>query len=81
MTTVGRWLAAFGRFWLEFLFGDSLLLFPATLAIVGVAFALRHQRTAAIVVVPLLLVGLIAFAAYLGRQRAPRPGPGEGEGG
>lgn len=70
MTSIARWASAFGRFWLDFLFGDSPVLFPATLAIVGVAFGLRHDRVEAVITVPLLVIGLIVATAYLGRRKA-----------
>ena len=70
---VTRWARAFGRFWLDFLFGDSPVLFPGTLVIVGVAFALRHDRLAAVVTVPLLVIGLIVGTAYLGRRKPTEP--------
>lgn len=77
MVAVARWARAFGRFWLDFLFGDSPVLFPATLLIVGVAFALRHDRLAAVVTVPLLVIGLIVGTAYLGRSKPDRERPAE----
>jgi hypothetical protein len=70
MVAVARWARAFGRFWFDFLFGDSPVLFPATLAIVGVAFALHHDRPAAVVMVPLLVIVLIVGSAYLGRRKS-----------
>ena len=71
----GRALHGFGHFWIDFLFGDSPILAPATLAIVGVAFALRHDRAAAVALVPMLVVLLLGTTAYLGRRR-PGPSPG-----
>lgn len=66
---VARTLRSFGRFWLDFLFGDSAVLFPGTLVVVGVAFALRHDRVAAVIAVPVLVIGLIVGTAYLGRRK------------
>ena len=71
---VTRWARAFGRFWLDFLFGDSPVLFPATLVIVAVAFALRHHRLAAVIAVPVLVIVLIVGTAYLGRKKPAQPG-------
>ncbi len=69
MATVARLARAFGRFWLDFLFGDSPVLFPATLLVVGVAFALHRDLAAAVVTVPLLVIGLLAGTVYFGSQR------------
>ena len=73
-----KWVRSFGRFWIDFLFGDSAVLFPGTLVVVGVAFALRHDRVAAVIAVPLLVIGLIVGTAYLGRRK-PAAGDPPGE--
>jgi hypothetical protein len=65
-----RVLRAFGRFWVDFLFGDSIVLAPATLLILGIAFALRHHGVVAVVVVPVLVAALIGATAFQGRRRA-----------
>lgn len=75
MAAAARWVRTFGRFWFDFLFGDSPVLFPATLVIVAIAFALRHHRLAAVIVVPLLVIGLIVGTAFLGRRKPARPEP------
>jgi hypothetical protein len=66
---------AFGRFWWDFLIGDTPDLFVAVLVIVGAAFALRHDRTAAIVVLPLLAIIALAASTYRGRRRTPADQP------
>ena len=62
-------LKTFGRFWWEFLVGDTPDLFVAVLVIVGVAFALRHYRAVAVVVLPLLAVAALLVSPYRGRRR------------
>jgi hypothetical protein len=58
---------AFGRFWIDFLVGDTPELFVVALVIVGVAFALSSQRIAATVVLPLLAFGAVVWSAARGR--------------
>jgi len=70
MAMLARGARAFGHFWVDFLLGDSPILAPATLIIVGVAYGLRHERIAAIIVVPLLVVTLIGATAFFGRRRS-----------
>jgi hypothetical protein len=79
MATIARWLRTFGHFWFDFLFGDSPVLFPATLVVVAVAFELRHHRLAAVISVPLLVIALIVGTAYLGRTKSAQPGTGEAD--
>jgi hypothetical protein len=79
MAAIARWLRAFGHFWFDFLFGDSPVLFPATLVVVAVAFGLRHHRLAAVISVPLLVIALIVGTAYLGRTKSAQPGTGEAD--
>ncbi|MBO0714593.1 MAG: hypothetical protein J2P59_07535 [Acidimicrobiales bacterium] len=67
--TVTRAVSAFGRFWWDFLIGDTPELFVATLVVIGVAFGLRHERWVAVAVVPALAVGFLLASAYRGRRR------------
>jgi hypothetical protein len=69
VTAVRHHLRAFGRFWWEFLVGDTPELFVAVLVIVGASFALRADRTAAIVVLPALAVAALVVSAFRGRTR------------
>jgi hypothetical protein len=69
-SVVVRALKAFGRFWWEFLVGDTPDLFVATLIIIGVAFALRGHRVAGAVVLPLLAIVMLLASTYRGRRRA-----------
>jgi hypothetical protein len=67
MTTVQRGLRAFGRFWLDFLVGDTPELFVATLVVVGVALALASLHVLSIVVVPAVAVVAVVWSAARGR--------------
>ena len=67
-----RWVKAFGRFWWDFLVGDTPELFATMLVVVGVAFALRHFRLADVVALPLLTAVALAASAWRGRVR-PHP--------
>jgi hypothetical protein len=63
---VTRLLKGFGRFWWDFLVGDTPELFIAALVIIGVTALLSetgHFNAAAIVVLPVLAV--LALAASL----------------
>ncbi len=42
MSAVGRWLRALGRFWWQFLVGDTPEVAVGVLGIVGLSFALEH---------------------------------------
>lgn len=66
---IGRAASAFGRFWWDFLIGDTPELFVATLVVIGVAFGLRDHRWVAVTVVPLLAVGFLLASAYRGRRK------------
>ncbi len=72
MSAVRRGLVAFGRFWWEFLVGDTPELFLATVVIVGAALALRHDRTAALVLLPALTVVALTASVFRGRRRTVR---------
>ncbi|MCU1490258.1 MAG: hypothetical protein JWM85_1663 [Acidimicrobiaceae bacterium] len=66
---IRRGFVAFGRFWWDFLIGDTPELFVGALVVIGVAFALRHERAAAVVTVPLLIVLVLGLSTYRGRLR------------
>jgi hypothetical protein len=72
MEAVGRALRAFGHFWVDFLVGDTPELFVAMLVLVGLAFALRHDRVAAIVLLPVLAAAALVGSAWRGRKRPAR---------
>jgi hypothetical protein len=64
-----RWLSAFGRFWWDFLIGDTPELFFAVLIVIGLAFALHHERVAGIIVVIVAAVGFLSVSTWRGRKR------------
>jgi hypothetical protein len=66
---ITRSATAFGRFWWDFLIGDTPELFVATLVVIGLAVALHHERIVAIVVVPVAVIGFLALSTWRGRLR------------
>jgi hypothetical protein len=75
--TLARWVKAFGHFWWDFLVGDTPELFVAMLVLVGIAFALRHDRVAAVVTLPLLAIVALLASAWRGRVRTRKRRPAE----
>ena len=69
---VRRGLVAFGRFWLDFLVGDTPELFVATIVLVALALLLRHERAAAMVVLPGVAALSVLGSAFRGRRRAAK---------
>ncbi len=69
---VRRSLVAFGRFWWDFLVGDTPELFVGMLVVVGVVVLLVHlgARDAAIGVAPALVIALLVGSSLRGRQGA-----------
>ena len=75
-----RWLAAFGRFWWEFLLGDTPELFVGVIVAVGAVALLAHAGAAHRGVVRVLTVGalpvlvIVVLGASLRRaRRSARP--------
>lgn len=66
---VASYAQAFGRFWWEFLVGDTPELFLATVLIVGLALALHPERILAIAVVLVAAVGSLGLSTWRGRVR------------
>lgn len=66
-----RGVRAFGRFWWEFLVGDTPELALATLVVVGIAFGLAPVRLAAVIVVPAIVILAVVVSAARGRS-SPR---------
>lgn len=66
---VVRSARAFGRFWWDFLIGDTPELFMATLAVIALAEALHHERVVGIVVVLLAVVGFLGLSTWRGRKQ------------
>lgn len=71
MSVISKWLGAFGRFWWDFLVGDTPELFVAVLAVIGVAFALHRDRTAGVLLVIAAVVVFLAVSTWRGRTRRP----------
>ncbi len=69
---LARWTKSFGHFWWDFLVGDTPELFLAMLALVGIAFGLRHDRIADVVTLPLLAIVALVGSAWRGRVRVKR---------
>ncbi len=65
-----RWLKAFGRFWWEFLVGDTPELFVATVLILGVTAVLAKtvSTTAAWVTMPILVIFALVVSVWRGRK-------------
>jgi len=62
-----RWLTAFGRFWWEFLIGDTPELFVGAVAVVGVLALLSLNpglRTAAALLAPVLVAGVLTASIW-----------------
>jgi hypothetical protein len=68
---LARGLRAFGRFWWEFLVGDTPELFVATLVVVGVAFVLAPLHVLPVIVVPAVAVLALVVSAARGRRARP----------
>lgn len=64
-----RWLVAFGRFWWDFLVGDTPELFAGGVVAVGAAAALAAAGARAWAVAVLPVVVLLALAVSLHRAR------------
>ncbi|HXZ83422.1 MAG TPA: hypothetical protein VED84_06740 [Acidimicrobiales bacterium] len=65
-----RLAVGFGRFWWDFLIGETPELFVGTLLIVGAAFLLRHDRAAGLTAVMLLVVVFLVASTYRGRDKS-----------
>lgn len=69
MRAIARGARSFGHFWWDFLVGDTPELFVAMLFLVGIAFALRHERLAAVVLLPVLAAAALLGSTWRGRVR------------
>ena len=66
------WLTAFGRFWWEFLIGDTPELFVGVVAIIGTLALIcldPHLRTVAAYLAPVLVSGVLAASLYRAVRR------------
>ena len=73
-----RWAAAFGRFWWDFLVGDTPELLVGGVVAVSVAALLVHGVSGGAVAVgalPALVIGLLALSTWRARARARADGP------
>ncbi len=67
MTLVKRLVVGFGRFWWEFLIGETPELFVGAAAVVGLValLCLDHTlRTACAVILPVLVMGLLGLSVW-----------------
>jgi hypothetical protein len=69
--TVARALQTFGRFWWDFLVGDTPELAVGALAVIGLAAALAGLGVAAAVLLPLAVVALLAVSVRRGARHDP----------
>ena len=68
-----RWAAAFGRFWWEFLIGDTPELFVGAVAVVAVVALVCVRpgaRTLAAYLLPLLVTTVLALSVWKASRRA-----------
>ena len=66
------WTRAFGRFWWDFLIGDTPELFIGVVAIIGVLALISLKpglRTLAAFLAPVLVVGVLTASAYRAARR------------
>jgi hypothetical protein len=68
---LARAIRAFGRFWWDFLIGDTPELALATGVIVAVAFLVAGPTIAGAIVLPLLAAAFLLVSSLRGRRRAP----------
>jgi hypothetical protein len=74
-----RALVAFGRFWWDFLVGDTPELLVGAAVAVGLAALVVHTVGARAVVIgtlPLLVIGILTLSTHRARSRARRSGGG-----
>lgn len=74
-----RALVAFGRFWWDFLVGDTPELLVGSLVALGIVALLRHDVDVRVVVVgalPVLVVVILTLSSLRGRSRTRRPRSG-----
>jgi len=66
------WTRAFGRFWWEFLIGDTPELFVGAMAIIGVLALISLKpglRTFAALLAPVLVAGVLTASVYRAARR------------
>lgn len=65
-----RAIVAFGRFWWDFLVGDTPEFAVATVVIVALAYAVQRERTVGVILLPVVALGSVALSAAWARRRA-----------
>ena len=68
---VVRGVKAFGKFWWDFLIGDTPEFALATGIIVALAFLIDGQRLVGVILLPLLAAAFLLVSTLRGRRRAP----------
>ncbi len=68
---VVRGVKAFGKFWWDFLVGDTPELFLATGIIVALAFLIDGQHLVGVILLPLVAAAFLLASTLRGRRRAP----------
>ena len=71
-SVVFRWTRAFGRFWWEFLIGDTPELFVGVVAVIGVLALISLKpglRTFAAFLAPVLVAGVLTASVYRAARR------------
>ena len=70
-----RWVGAFGRFWWDFLIGDTPELFAGVVVVLGILALLCLRpglRTAAALAAPVLVAGVLTASVHrAARRRGP----------
>jgi len=69
--SVVGWVVAFGRFWWDFLVGDTPELALATGVIVALAFLIDGERLVGAILLPLLAAAFLLVSTLRGRRRSP----------
>jgi hypothetical protein len=67
-SVIAKGLRAFGRFWWDFVIGDTPELALATGVIIAVAFILAGSRWLGAILLPLLAAGFLFVSALRGRR-------------
>ena len=66
------WIRAFGRFWWDFLIGDTPELFVGAVAVIGLLALISLKpglRTVAAVLAPVLVAGVLTASVYRAARR------------
>jgi len=69
MKVLERGLRSFGRFWWEFLVGDTPELFVGVLIIVAAALLLRNHHLAAVILLPAMTIVFLLASVLRGRVK------------